>query len=470
MVAVAGAGAGAGPMWGPLERIFHACSTLCNLQLALISIANLEQHHPPHKRIYRRARAQRMHYIRLLRPLSLDDRGNIKVVLTVTTDLGDSFLSPPAPVPISVHLHDARTFPAASGPIRLTASGSQQPVWKPGMRVLKLDVRVPDNITRDIKKAVAENPVLDGNVDVCIMASAGLDEPLRAVDLPFDETKGHILGLSAPISLPGHEPKFLSKRRFSLASRRSFLELNEEIGESIDRHIWDGGVIAMGAICNMLSGLSTNAHHVTWDQTPLLKELLCSASGSKPVNFIELGCGVGILGLGLAAALDARLTNLASEGSVSMPSNILLTDLPDAEDLARTNISLCSNAAERSGRHPLVVLDFESLDWEDGKNGRFGCKVGRTTWDIIVISDCTYNVDMLPALVGTLSALSNKTTKDTDDVKHTKVMLATKPRHSSEKVLLDLMAQDGWEILETAQQRLRHLGKEDEVVEMYLFG
>lgn len=410
-----------------------------------------------------------MHYIRLLRPLSLDDRGNVKIILTITTDLGDAFLCPPEPVPISVCLQDGRKTLEAPQMIRLVASG-QQPVWKNGMRVLKLDVGIPSQIVQDVKKTAPNNSTTYGQVEVCVTASLALEEPVRTVDLPFDKSEGRILSLSAPISLPGQEPQYLAKRRFRLYSEASFLELNEEIGESIDRHIWDAGVCAMGAVSNMLSsGLPTTTDHVIWDKTPLLKELLCSASVSRPVNIIELGCGVGILGLGLAAALNARLTNMASEGDAS-PSNILLTDLSGAEDLAKTNISLHANAVERSGLVPYVVLDFESLDWEDGKDGRFGPKVGHTTWDAIIISDCTYNVDMLPALVGTLSALSNKTTKDSNDKKHTRVMLATKPRHSSEKALFNLMDQNGWEILETAVQRLPHLGKEEEVVEMYLFG
>lgn len=409
-----------------------------------------------------------MHYIRLLRPLSLDDRGKVKIILTITTDLGDAFLSPPKPVPISVCLHDGHTTSTASESIRLTTSGSQS-VWKDGMRVLKLDVQPPSRVIQGIKTA-AVHPAARDTVDICIMASSDPEEPLRTVDLPFDETEGRILGLSAPISLLGQEPKYLAKRKFRLSPQTSFLELNEEIGESIDRHIWDAGVIAMGAVSNMLSSdLSTDTDHVTWDKTPLLKKLLCSASSSQPVNVIELGCGVGILGLGLAASLHARLSNTACEGEVS-PSRILLTDLSGAEDLASTNISLHAKAVERSGQVPAVVLDFESLDWEDGKEGRFGPKVGRTTWDVIIISDCTYNVDMLPALVGTLSALSNKTTKDTNDEKHTRVMLATKPRHASEKALFELMGQNGWEMVETATQRLPHLGRYDEVVEMYLFG
>lgn len=408
-----------------------------------------------------------MHYIRLLRPLGLDERGSVKIVLTITTDLGDAFLSPPEPVPISVCLvYDGHTTTIAPNPIRLTTSGPR-PVWKDDMRVLKLDVQVPSQVLRGIKTATTD-PATRGTVELYITASSDPEEPLRTIDLPFDETNGRILGLSAPISLPGQEPTYLAKRKFRLSPQTCLLALNEEIGESIDRHIWDAGVIAMGAVSNMLCpGSPTATNHVMWDKTPLLKKLLCSASGSQPVNVIELGCGVGILGLGLAAALHARLSDTASEGEVT--SNILLTDLPGAEDLARTNISLFAKAAEDSGRAPAVDLGFESLDWEEGKEGRFGPKAGGTTWDMIVISDCTYNVDMLPALVGTLSALANQTTRETNDEKQTKVVLATKPRHASEKALFGLMGQDGWEVVERATQRLPHLGKQDEVVELYLF-
>lgn len=405
-----------------------------------------------------------------MRPLSLDDRGTVKIVLTITTDLGDSFLNPHEPVPISVSLHDGRATAKSSHQwTRLTASG-QQPVWKNGMRVLKIEVLMPSRIAQEIKKAALSSSQAIEQLDVCITASSNPEQPLRTVDLPFDNTDGRILGLSAPLFLPGQEPEYLAKRRFRLSLQGSFLELNEEIGESIDRHIWDAGVITMGAFSNMLFPVPLKfTNHALWDKTPLLKNLLCSASGSQPLNILELGCGVGILGLGLAASLQDKVSESASE-SVGSPSNILLTDLSSAEEVARANIRLQLKAMKRSGRNPMVVLDFESLDWEDGKEGKFGPKVGCASWDLIIVSDCTYNVDMLPALVSTLSALSNKTTKDTNDAKHTKVMLALKPRHYSEKAFFNLMDQDGWEILESAKQRLPHLGKDDELVEVYLFG
>lgn len=410
-----------------------------------------------------------MHYIRLLRPLSLDNRGNVKIILTINTDLSDSFLSPPEPVPISMCLYDGRTPTEAPKIIRLAASG-QQPVWKTGMRVLKFDIPVPKQIIQDVKKNAPNNLGTSGRVYVCIMASSFLKEPLRTVDLPFDDTEGRILGLSAPLSLPGQEPEYLAKRIIRLDSQTAFLELYEDLGESMERHIWDAGVVTTWAVSNMLlSEPSATSDHVVWDKTPLLKQLLCSVSRSRPISIMELGCGVGTLGLGLATALHARLSNFVSEGNVS-PSNILLTDLSGAERLAKANISLFENATQRSGGDPSVALDFESLDWEDGKDGTFGPKVDRTIWDLIVVSDCTYNTDTLPALVETMSALANKTTKDTNDEKQMKIMLATKPRHSSETAFFDLMGQAGWEILETAKQRLPHLGKEDEAVEIYLFG
>lgn len=408
-----------------------------------------------------------MHYIHLLRPMCLDDRGNLKIVLTITNDLGDSFLSPPQPVPITIYLCNGGTSLRSPKLARLTPAGHKTS-WREGMRVLKLDLTVPAETKNELKRIASKHPNGNGHTEIRIMASSGWVEPLRIVDFPFLSGEGRIMDLSAPLTVPGQEPVYLAKRRFKLSSD-DFYEVTEEIGDSIDRHLWDAGVVTTGVIANMLSNVDTKTQdHPVWEKTPLLKELLRSTTRSRPLNILELGCGVGILGLGLAAALQKRLNRMMHEADTT-PSKILLTDLPGAEGMAKTNISLQAEIMKRSDPSSTIVVDFERLDWVDGKDGKFGPKVGGTIWDLIILSDCTYNVDVLPALVGTLSALSNKTTKDTDDEKHTMVMVATKPRHFSEKAMFDLMNENGWEIIENASQRLLDVGKEDVTVEIYLF-
>lgn len=402
-----------------------------------------------------------MHYIRLMRPPSLDGKKNLKIVLTITTDLGDSFLSTDEPVPISVWL---TRWPSAGAGICLTTrnKGKTDVVWRVGMRVLKLELPVPDEIIQDMK-IMLPLPVAP---TIYIGASHNLEDNPNASDIPFDHG-GRVLAVKAGFpSLADEEPKFEALREFALP-KHGCLCIREEIGESIDRHVWDAGVMTMGLLLNMCQDGSPEKK---WDKTPLLEDLLCSVNPQNPLNVIELGCGVGILGLGLATALYRRTFSAwnAEEPSQS-PSNILLTDLTDAEEVAVRNIGWVKQGMEivHIGE-PSVRTEFESLDWEDGKTGKFGPKTEARGWDLIIISDCTYNVDMLSALVGSISAL-HKMSRGLGR-KSPKVMLATKPRHSSEKALFGLMEGDGWIILEHASQPLPVLGMEDESVEIYLFG
>lgn len=406
-----------------------------------------------------------MHYIRLMRPPSLDKQQKLKLVLTVMTDLGDSFLCPDSPVPISVYLTGGPSAGSDEDEIEtfcLTPrkAGKSGAFWREGMRILKLELPVPDKAFKGIKKSSAETehvPIIS------IVASHNLESPPKAVDIPFD-SEGRIMALESEFPWPSDgQQTFESMRRFTLAEG-DFLRVDEMIGESIDRHVWDAGVVTTGVLLN----LCTSKH--TWEKTPLLRELLCSVTPTWPLNVIELGCGVGILGVGLAAALYRRISSSWDpEDPAQSPSSVLLTDLPDAEEVAARNI-----ADEKLLRKPVlhdkssVDTDFESLDWDEGKTGVFGPKARASSWDLIIISDCTYNVDMLSALVKTISEL-HELSMDRDG-KSSRVMLATKPRHSSEKALFGLMEGDGWKILESASQPLPVLGLEDQTVDIYLFG
>ncbi|POS79690.1 hypothetical protein DHEL01_v201924 [Diaporthe helianthi] len=409
-----------------------------------------------------------MHYIRLMRPPSLDDQRNLKLVITITTDLGDSFLCPDEPVPISVFLNQGSSTSSEDDHSQffcLTSrkEGKSGIYWKQGMRIVKLDLPVPDKVFKSIQTSSPESSLTS---TICVVASHNAEDSPKAADIPFD-TDGRIMAVESEFPWPpDSERTFESVRRLALAEG-AFLSVDERIGESIDRHVWDAGVVTAGVLVNLCQG-QVSKH--TWGRTPVLKDLLCSVTPERPLNVIELGCGVGILGIALAAALYRRMSlSWDAKSRTQSASRILLTDLSDAEEVALANI-----ASEKKARKavpaggPSVDTGFECLDWDEGKTGVFGPKAQASSWDLIIISDCTYNVDMLSALVKTISELHKLSTDK--GRKSPRVMLATKPRHSSEKALFGLMSEDGWKVLESASQPLPVLGLEDQTVEIYLFG
>lgn len=408
-----------------------------------------------------------------MRPPSLDEQRKLKLVITITTDLGDSFLCPDEPVPISVFLTEEEDPSTGikddqNQALCLTArkAGKSGVYWKQGMRIIKLDLPVPDKVFKSIDKS--SSPGSRPAHTVCIVASHNLEDPPTAADIPFD-TDGRIMAVESEFPWPSEGQRtFESMRRLALG-QGDFLHVDERIGESIDRHVWDAGVITTGVLVNMLQDGVSKKH--TWDRTPVLRDLLCSATPGRPLNVIELGCGVGILGIGLAAALYRRVSaSWDPEGPAQSSSRVLLTDLSDAEEVALANIASEHKARKvaTTGDDAIVDTDFECLDWDEGKAGVFGPMARASSWDLIIISDCTYNVDMLSALVKTISEL-HKLSVDKGS-KSPRVMLATKPRHSSEKALFGLMDEDGWKILESASQPLPVLGLEDQTVDVYLFG
>lgn len=402
-----------------------------------------------------------------MRPPSLDEQRRLKLVITITTDLGDSFLCPDDPVPISVFLTGGSFTSTDDGQdqtfcLSSRKAGKSGVYWKQGMRIIKMDLPIPDQVFKSIKKSLAEARPAPA---IRIVASHNSEGPPRAADIPFD-AEGRIMAVDSEFPGPsGEQRTFESMRRLALAEG-SLLHVDERIGESIDRHVWDAGVVTTGVLVNMCQG---EVSKQTWDRTPLLRDMLCSVAPERSLNVIELGCGVGILGIGLAAALCRRVSSSWDPGNPTQsPSRILLTDLSDAEEVAMANIANERVRQAVPTDKPSIDIDFECLDWDEGKGGVFGCKAQASSWDLIIISDCTYNVDMLAALVRTISEL-HKLSVDKGK-KGSRVMLATKPRHSSEKALFGLMDEDGWKILESACQPLPVLGLEDQTVEIYLFG
>ncbi|KAI1086701.1 putative methyltransferase-domain-containing protein [Rostrohypoxylon terebratum] len=392
-----------------------------------------------------------MHYIRLLRPAKLDAKSStISLLVTITTDLGDSFLYPDEPVDLLISAHD----PAGKSVIAKTALG-QRFKWRQGLRVL--DIKVPlnphlrrDDVTGNIRIHPATQPLPSGALrsgDVLPWRSSGEASAGRGLIMPVSVEI--VRGVCSPVSL-----RALHLNTDSRLGEQLTVELEEDIGESIARHIWDAGVVTASFLADAC--LTNQATHHALD------------INRDTFSVLELGSGVGILGITLALIVEKAA---AAQGHTLGEATVLLTDLAEAEERALSNISRAEAVLSSSSTTPSAVnLKYENLDWDEARYGRFGALASARPWDLVILSDCTYNVDSLPALVGTLSALHAANTKYPGIEENTKtsVILATKPRHSSEQALFGLLKADEWRYNVLKSIPLPKLGEEDEVVDIYL--
>lgn len=163
------------------------------------------------------------------------------------------------------------------------------------------------------------------------------------------------------------------------------------------------------------------------------------------LNILELGAGCGIVGITLLHTL-----------SVTLISQILLTDLPEATDILNCNISppvlgLSPSTASK--------IKHQVLDW----SSPLPSNVAATKWDIIFVADCTYNPDVVPDLVKTLGAVAVGNVE-------VRVAVAMKVRHESEMVFFDLMEERDFTVREKCAIPLPVLGGEDQEIEIFVFG
>ena len=166
---------------------------------------------------------------------------------------------------------------------------------------------------------------------------------------------------------------------------------------------------------------------------------------SKPegLSILELGSGCGITGLHIA--------DLCSR------STVLLTDLPDAIEILNRNVDFAQSVS--SG----VKLATAVLDWD----APVPEMVATQRFDLVILSDCTYNSDSIPGLVKTLSSIAKSSP-------HTCIVISLKMRHDSEAILFDLMARADFIRAEHTAiplpDRCRSkTGQDLEVVEIYIY-
>ncbi|OCL06255.1 S-adenosyl-L-methionine-dependent methyltransferase [Glonium stellatum] len=320
-----------------------------------------------------------MRYIRFLKPPRVE-KNTLKTLITITSDLGETFLPDDVFLAATLHSDDPE------GDIYLRKILK----WTGGMRSLP--------IVFDLAFTDLDWPI---RVHVGIKGSPNSDhfEKHHNAELP-----SIISAWSALVDVRKgmNEAEKRVERRFTLLSNRT-LSIWEETGESIARHLWDAGM-ALSAFLDRMVVLQVGG-------PPLLEEILSSAT-YKRLKVLELGSGCGIVGIGLAQTIP--------------DCEVVLTDLPEAEEIAMKNIN-GMNAAMSSD------ISFHTLDWDDPLPRLIKDRL----FDIILVADCTYNPDSSPALVRTLAALVKWSSKAI-------VVVAMKVRHSSEAVFFDLMSESGF--------------------------
>ncbi|KAK4164583.1 putative methyltransferase-domain-containing protein [Cladorrhinum sp. PSN259] len=377
-----------------------------------------------------------MHYIKLLRPPVVErvrSEQILKIVLAITTDLGDSYLSPKEAIDLLVIGAYTAQKDGQDQLVPVNLTQRSVPKWRTGMRVLKIDLPLPPHpITTIQVRPLNRQLTALGTTDIYPPTGQGL------IMAAFSD-----IGQTSPVCF--------RSLRLPTPDNQTF-QVEEDMGDSIARHIWDSGIATTSLIADMLLTSSNN------DNTPMqsFRSLLQSRT---PLKILEIGCGIGTLGIAMARILGHQASNLPTP-------QILMTDLPEAEERARANIARQPDTAIPSS------LDFESLDWEQGKLGIFREKVQSQKWDLVIVSDCTYNTDTLLSLVQTLSAVhrhSSSSEEKEGGKKGPKIFLATKSRHSSERQFFDLMVGDGWTIEEEAEVDLPHIDGGGMPIEVYLF-
>ncbi|KAF2281005.1 uncharacterized protein EI97DRAFT_366958 [Westerdykella ornata] len=330
-----------------------------------------------------------MRYIRFLKtPLVVQEKCNpskshIYALITITSDLGDSFL--PHDVTLSAEL-----LSCSSSHEELVVWRTVQ--WTGGMR--SLPIILPLSRTK---------PAWPLRVRVGMEAKSERDDFVKLYDA---ELRGVVSAWSAPLDLAKGEEEAakLVERRIAACTGEVF-RIWEETGESIARHLWDAGVTMSCHIRDILEKVNL--------------------ARKSALRVMELGTGCGVVAISIAQCMAK--------------AEVILTDLPEVEEIVSRNIS---QTLPKAGSG----LTFWQLDWDGDLpqnlvvHGQAGTP--HPALDLIVAADCTYNPDSSPALVKTLDSLAKCSPAVT-------ILIAMKKRHSSEEVFFDLMRKSGFALMDT---------------------
>jgi hypothetical protein len=101
-----------------------------------------------------------------------------------------------------------------------------------------------------------------------------------------------------------------------------------------------------------------------------LSKVLWPSRPSSGLHVVELGTGCGMVGITLAQTIP--------------DANVILTDLPEAEEIVQRNINAASSL-------PGGSLRFQELDWDAELPQTI--QSSPHPLDLVIAADCTYNSD-----------------------------------------------------------------------------
>ena len=291
--------------------------------------------------------------VRFLRPPQVHvEKSDIqlKAVITLTSDLGESFYPVEADLVATIRetTHDGEVYLRRK--LQWPAGARAMPI---SLDISHIDIEWPACLHIGVKTAVVKGP---GFLPPIVDAWSGELNP----------TKGQF------------DSGWRVERRFVPLIERP-ITIIEDAGDSIARHLWDGSQ-ALAQIIDETISLGNNS-----TQLPLLEYVLVSATYRR-LNVIELGCGCGTVGIALAQSIP--------------DCDVLLTDLPEVDSLVAANIARLNPAINSK-------VSFHSLDWM----APLPKNVVSRNHDLIIVSECTYNTDTLQPLVDTLKALITRSPK-----------------------------------------------------------
>ena len=359
-----------------------------------------------------------MHYIRFLKaPKAEIQKGwvTVRTLITITTDLGDDFLA----AELLVYAHLIRDGDEAMKEKRSVLATTSS-IWKPGLRAIWLVIlRLPIFALKDpVRMLISTNSEYVRHLQVQEPALNHLPKIFHAWSEPFDLTDKGVM-------------KWVERRLAT--SETVTLRIYEEMGESIARHVWDAGIVLVAFIYDiLLLPSSYDAGHPFAARLQML-------SGPR---VIELGSGCGIVGLQLVQAC--------------CKAQVLLTDLPEAMEVLERNISIANFA-------PGSQVSKAVLNWDENVPEAIAVQ----TFDLVLVSDCTYNSDSIPALVRTLASLTERSPEAL-------VVVSMKVRHASEAIFHELVLEAGlrechrW-TFETPNERVEHTNQDPDIVHVYLY-